>query len=82
MTLAKHDGVQLRQLIPNRLLMTPKVIADGRWYEYSGLASYGRLLTGLVRVQGLVPPAGFEGLWNVQVRGIVQRRSPDLMFQP
>jgi hypothetical protein len=32
MTLAKHDGVQLRQLIPNRLLMTPKVIADGRWY--------------------------------------------------
>jgi site-specific DNA recombinase len=43
----------LRKLIVGRLTMTPKVTAKGRWYEISGQASYGALLTAVV---GLVPP--------------------------
>jgi hypothetical protein len=43
----------IRKLIVGRLTMTPKVTAEGRWYEISGQASYGPLLTAVV---GLVPP--------------------------
>lgn len=54
---AREARQVLRQLIPGRLMMTPRILGDGtRWYEYSGRPSYGGLLAGLVRVQGLVPP--------------------------
>ena len=43
-------------LIPERLVMTPLAKPDGRWYEYAGRASYGRLLAGVLRVQTVVPP--------------------------
>jgi hypothetical protein len=45
----------LRKVLPDRLVMTPKVTTEGRWYEYAGLASYGGLQAGVLRVQGLVP---------------------------
>lgn len=38
----------------------------------AGQAMYRPLLAGVV---GLVPPAGFDGRWEVQVRGIVRRRA-------
>jgi hypothetical protein len=44
----------LRKLLVGRFVLTPKVTAEGRWYEFSGQASYGALLAGVV---GLVPPA-------------------------
>jgi hypothetical protein len=46
----------LRNLLVDRVVMTPTVNGDGRWYEYAGQASYGRLLAGVLRVQTLVPP--------------------------
>jgi hypothetical protein len=34
----------------------PSSVEDGRSYEIAGQVSYGRLLTGIIGVQGLVPP--------------------------
>ena len=45
----------LRKLIAGRLTMTPKIDADGRRYEWSGRATYGRLFAGLLHVQNVVP---------------------------
>ena len=39
-----------------RLTISPTVREDGRYYEIAGQVSYGRLLTGIIGVQGLVPP--------------------------
>lgn len=46
----------LRKLITGRLRMVPEIQPDGRFYRWTGQASYGRLLAGLIGVQGLVPP--------------------------
>jgi hypothetical protein len=46
----------LRNLLEGRLTMTPKREADGRWYAWSGHATYGGILAGLLRVQSVVPP--------------------------
>ena len=46
----------LRKLITGRLRMVPEIRPDGRFYRWTGQASYGRLLAGLIGVQGLVPP--------------------------
>lgn len=46
----------LRKLITGRLRMVPESRPDGRYYRWTGQASYGRLLAGLIGVQGLVPP--------------------------
>jgi hypothetical protein len=43
----------LRKLLVGRFVMTPKISAEGRYYEVTGQASYGALLAGVV---GLVPP--------------------------
>jgi len=58
--LLRGDPVQareiLRKLITGRLRMVPEIRPDGRFYRWTGQASYGRLLAGLIGVQGLVPP--------------------------
>ena len=46
----------LRKLLVGRLILSPTVREDGRYYEIAGKVSYGRLLTGIIGVQGLVPP--------------------------
>jgi hypothetical protein len=46
----------LRKLLEGRLTMTPKVTPEGRFYEVSGLATYGRIINGMLRVQSVVPP--------------------------
>jgi len=38
------------------LTLSPIVREDGRYYEIIGQASYGRLLAGIIGVQGMVPP--------------------------
>jgi hypothetical protein len=44
----------LRQLLAGRLVLTPRALPAGRFYEFSGTATYGGLLSGVVG--GLVPP--------------------------
>ncbi len=44
----------LRQLLVGRLVLTPKQLPIGRFYEFTGTATYGALLSGVVA--GLVPP--------------------------
>ena len=44
----------LRKLIDGRLTMTPKVTSDGRFYEITSRATYGRLFEGVV--VNMVPP--------------------------
>lgn len=46
----------LRKLLVGRLQLTPHLSADGRCYRWTGHASYGRLLAGLIGVQTMVPP--------------------------
>jgi site-specific DNA recombinase len=46
----------LRKLIAGRLRMEPETRPEGRCYRWSGEASYGRLLAGLIGVQSMVPP--------------------------
>jgi hypothetical protein len=58
--------------------MAPVADASGRGYRLRGELSLGRLLAGEALVgmrEELVTPAGFDGFWNVQVRGIVRRRA-------
>lgn len=47
----------LRRLIEGRRLFTPRATPEGRFYEITGKASYGRLLGGLVGSSTVVPPA-------------------------
>ena len=47
----------LRRLITGRLRFTPLTTPEGRFYEITGEASYGRLLSGLVGLSTVVPPA-------------------------
>ncbi len=44
----------LRLLLTGRLVVTPRQLPDGRFYEFTGTATYGPLLSGVVA--GLVPP--------------------------
>lgn len=46
----------LKKLLTRRLVLNPKITPDGRYYEVVGQASYGRLLTDLVPVAGMVAP--------------------------
>jgi DNA invertase Pin-like site-specific DNA recombinase len=46
----------LRKLITGRLTMVPEIRPDGRFYRWTGQASYGRLLAGIIGVQAMVPP--------------------------
>jgi hypothetical protein len=50
----------LRKLLEGRFTLTPRKDATGRFYDYAGRASYGRLLTEIVVVRGdrelVVPP--------------------------
>jgi site-specific DNA recombinase len=47
----------IRPLLTGRLVLTPRLIDEGRWFEFSGDASYGALIRGLVGgVNGMVPP--------------------------
>ena len=60
----------LRKLLADRVVMTPTVTGDGRWYEYAGRASYGRLLAGVLRVHSLVPPGWTERVSRVPIVGV------------
>ena len=51
-----RPGRSFRKLLVGRLTLSPTVREDGRYYEIAGKVSYGRLLTGIIGVQGLVPP--------------------------
>ena len=44
----------LRRLLVGRLTLTPRQLPAGRFYEFSAVATYGELLTGVVA--RLVPP--------------------------
>jgi len=46
----------LRRLLVGRLVCTPRQLPAGRYYEFSGTATYGELLAGVVG--SLVPPGG------------------------
>lgn len=46
----------LRKFLVGRYLLTPEITPSGRFYEIRGQASYGRLLTNLLSVKGVVPP--------------------------
>jgi len=46
----------LRRLLVGRLILTPRVTDEGRWYDVRGQATYGQLFEGLPCVVGLVPP--------------------------
>jgi site-specific DNA recombinase len=46
----------LRKLLAGRLRMLPERLPEGRFYRWTVPASYGRLLAGLIGVQGMVPP--------------------------
>jgi hypothetical protein len=50
----------LRRLLVGRLVLTPKQLPAGRVYEFTGTATYGELLSGVVA--GLVPPGDPERL--------------------
>ena len=45
----------LRKFLVGRYLLTPEITPSGRFYEIRGQASYGRLLTNLLSVKGVVP---------------------------
>ena len=63
----------LRNLVVGRIVFTPR--PELRVYEFSGRVSFGRLLAGTTSPVSVVTPAGFDGCWNLQVRGIVRRRA-------
>lgn len=50
----------LRPLLTGRLVMRPKVTPEGRFYEFTGAVSYGRLIAGIIGtrdgVMTVVPP--------------------------
>lgn len=45
----------LRKLLEGRLVLRPRVDRTGRFYDWSATATYGRILTGVVRVTVMVP---------------------------
>ena len=55
----------LRKLVAGRFTMTPTVTPEGRFYQVSGTATYGRIINGMLRVQSVVPPARFV-VWTRQ----------------
>jgi hypothetical protein len=59
-TLLRGEPVQarqiLRKLIVGRIRVVPEVRPEGRFYQWSGQASYGRLLAGMIGVQAILPP--------------------------
>jgi hypothetical protein len=52
--------------------LTPRMTEGVRTYEYAGEATLGRLLAGSLSAKAMVTPAGFDRLWNAQVRRIVK----------
>jgi hypothetical protein len=55
----------LRRLLVGRLVLTPRQLPAGRFYEFSGTATYGELLAGVVG--GLVPPGGTDSEWRAML---------------
>jgi hypothetical protein len=53
------------------LLFTPLKTPEGRFYEITGEASYGRLLSGLVGSSTVVPPEGDAQLITLPFEGAV-----------
>jgi hypothetical protein len=45
----------LRKLLVGRLVFTPKTDATGAYYEFTGQASYGKLLTGVAGLNWWCP---------------------------
>ena len=51
----------LRPLLASRVVLTPSVTAEGRFYEFTAPLSFGALVTGLIgagdaRAMTVVPP--------------------------
>jgi hypothetical protein len=60
---APVQGCQiLRKLLVGRVTFTPRTEGTERFYEYTGEATLGRLLGGVIgsRATTMVTPAGFE----------------------
>jgi hypothetical protein len=45
----------LRKLLVGRLVFTPKADQTGAWYEFTGQATYGKLLAGVAGSKGWCP---------------------------
>jgi hypothetical protein len=56
-----------------RAVFTPQ--ESDQVVEFVATCTLDRLFTDLVTPQTLVTPAGFDSLWNLQVRGIAKRRT-------
>ena len=54
----------IRKLLVGRLTVTPQTHEGGRYYEFSGEATLGRLLAGVFGVSGVVAPTGFEPVFQ------------------
>ena len=43
--------------------MQPRIDSTGRFFDWTATATYGRILTGVVGVMALVPPARHAVAW-------------------
>src|SRR5262249_55906679 len=50
----------LRKLVAGRLIFTPKIDEEGRFYEFTGHGTLGHVLAGSLNAKAMVTPAGFE----------------------
>src|SRR5206468_11433967 len=58
----------LRMVLEGRLVLTPKITKQGRFYEWSGPATYGRLLAGVIGVRGSVARSCYNRASTTTVR--------------
>jgi hypothetical protein len=65
----------LRALLAGRFIFTPRGDGDERYYEFEGRGTVSKVIAGLALPKTVVTPAGFDRLWNVQVRGFAYRHS-------
>jgi hypothetical protein len=59
----------LKRLLVGRLVFRQR--EDGI-YEFSGQASLGRILAGVVRTKAGVSPTGFASLWKQEFQGLIK----------
>ena len=64
----------LRKLLSGKIDLTPVGAGRKRRYQFRGALTIDRLIGGeaLQTSLSMVAPTGFDGFWNVQLRGIVR----------
>jgi hypothetical protein len=65
----------IRKVVEGRIVLMPEEDDAGRCYRFTGQAGIGRLILATPVAKKVVTPAGFDSLWNLQVRGIAKRRT-------